>query len=903
MRSNIKSAFFGTPLVKATQKFVKDFLIPGSAEFPNVPVNKVPRGSKNVSILPSKSRPLNPVHAYILQGFFGTLDEEQRTILARLFPTLSTGQRHLKNLSEKLSLEESSPGYKKKMKSYAQFLTTPTADTPGTSLLLHFEDKRYVIGNIHEGIQRAGIQFGARFTRVRDIFVTGKTEWKTIGGLLGLVITLADSAHAASVSLAERARQNLASAELAERARQKLQLPPFEVGKPPPGPSASEIIASGPVMNVHGGPNLMHLFATARRFIFRKGVPLRVREFESHGYDIVNVDRKPDWADSNIQVWNMAITNSAAASSPKSPLKRSFTKFSDHQDQKDKNQELRRHVVSEMFESSWRLDQLEEVPLSQVPGLETAMFIRDSQTKKLRRYFPPSGDDGTPLPDINVLVRKAWPGALIDELPRCESSLIAMSYIIRGHRRRGKFLASKAKELGVTPGPTYGRLIRGESVQSQDGKTITPDMVMENDREGGGIAVIDLPGKEYVENLISRPEWSSETMMAGVGAVIWLLGPGVGQDPQIRMFMSEHPQWKHIISSPDSCPNYLAMSSSAKSAIRLSRINRNFFPIPVHNNNVPSQHGNPIDEKTSAANVVAAQQGLLCQLEPTFEIQDTAVTSFLSSESALETVSQRALDLAQIAKEEIASESSNSNASQDLPSGDAEIITLGTGSALPSKYRNVSATLLRVPGCGSYLLDCGENTLGQLRRVYGDEDLKEVLRDLKLIWISHLHADHHLGTVSVVKAWRDEVHGWERLQNDTQSWDQSQDTSPFSSVDDIANPVKVLEQENRLFIVGTGQMIDWLNEYAGVEDFGLDKTVPLESVAPWSAKSAKFYLKWHHRHVGFSPYYPKMQVFRQALINPLANLESVMTLLEKQPVFQISLLAKYHIARMPRQCL
>ena len=895
MRSDFKRAFFGTPLIKAAQNSVKDNPISGIVELLNVPVNKVPRGSKNVSVLPSKSSPLNPVDSLSLEKSFEKsfkgLHEEQRTDFARLFPTLSASQRHLRKLFFRS---------KPTMRSYVQFLTTPTADTPGTSLLLHFDDKRYVIGNIHEGIQRAAIQFGAKFTRVHDIFVTGKTEWKTTGGLLGLVITLADSAHAASVALAERARQKLASAELAERARQKL--PGVEVGKPPLHLSASDIIASRPVMNVHGGPNLMHLFATARRFIFRKGVPLRVREFEGHGHDIVNMDRKPDWADTNIQVWNMAITNSAAASSPKSPLKRSFTEYSDHQDQRDKDQELRRHVVSEMFESSWKLDQLEEVPLWKVPGLETAMFIRDSQTKKLRRYFPPD-DDSMPLPEINVLVRKAWPGALINELPRCKPSLIAMSYIIRGHRRRGKFLASKAKELGVPPGRTYGRLIQGESVQLQDGKTITPDMVMENDREGGGVAVIDLPGKEYVENLISRPEWSSETMMAGVGAVIWLLGPGVGQDPHIRTFMSEHPQWKHIISSPDSCPNYLAMSSSAKSAIRLSRINTHFFPIPVHDNNVPSQHGNLVDEKTNAADVVVAQQGLMCQLEPTMEIQDTAVTSFLSSETALEMVSQKVLDLAQLAKEEIASESSNSNASQDLPSGDAEIITLGTGSALPSKYRNVSATLLRVPGCGSYLLDCGENTLGQLRRVYGDEDLKEVLRDLKLIWISHLHADHHLGTVSIVKAWRDEVHGYEGLQNDTQSWVQSQDISPFSSVDDIANPVKVLEQEKRLFIVGAGPMMDWLNEYAGVENFGLDKTVPLESVAPWSARSANFHLKWHHRYVGFRTHYPKMQVFRQALINPLTNLESVMTLLKKQPVFQISLLAKYHIARMHRQCL
>ena len=851
MRSDTKRALSKTCLVKAAplsrahrtkalQKSVKEKLI---TKFARVGVRKVrvACGLENETTSPSEPPPLNALYAKILRGLFGEVNSHQKT----------TSQGHLDESSpKKLSL-----GYENKMKSHIQFLTTPTADTPGTSLLLHFDDKRYVIGNIHEGLQRAGIQFGARFAKVQDVFVTGKTEWKSTGGLLGLVITLADSTHAASVALAELAKQKLAKVALAEAARQKLPYHKGGIGNPPAAPSASDISASMPGLNIHGGPNLTHLFATARRFVFRKGVPLRILEFQDPGHDIVNVDREPDWEDANVQVWNMAITNSASASSPKGPRKRSFTEFSDHLDKNDKDQELRRQVVSEMFESKWHLDELEEVPLSQVPGLETAMFIRDTQTKKLRRYLPPSGNDGTALPEINVLIRKAWPGALIDGLPICKPSAIAMSYIIRGQLRRGKFLPLKAMELGVTPGPAFGRLTKGESVRLEDGKTITPDMVLENDRQGGGVAVIDLPSKEYVENLVDRPEWNSEKILAGVGAVIWLLGLGVGQDPQLRMFMAKHPQWKHIISSPDSCPNYLAMSSSASSAIRLSRINRHSFPIPVHDNNVSSRYGNPIDEENGAAGVIAAQRGLACQLEPTFEIQDTAVIPFLNSGTALRTVPRRALDLAQLANEQVASELSNSNANQDLPSGDAEIITLGTGSALPSKYRNVSATLLRVPGCGSYLFDCGENTLGQLRRVYDDQDLKEVLRDLKLIWISHLHADHHLGIVSVIKAWHDEVHGQDGA---TQSPDHSPDTLPFLSMAETVNPVKVLEQGDRLVVISTNQMMDWLKEYAGVENFGQDKIVALESVAPWSAKSARFHLKWHHRHVGFSSHYPMM---------------------------------------------
>ena len=74
---------------------------------------------------------------------------------------------------------------------------------------------------------------------------------------------------------------------------------------------------------------------------------------------------------------------------------------------------------------------------------------------------------------------------------------------------------------------------------------------------------------------------------------------------------------------------------------------------------------------------------------------------------------------------------------------DLSVIPLGTGSSAPGKYRNVSSTLIELPS-SNILLDCGEGTLGQLFRVFGPR-LEEVLMKIRLIFISHLHADHHLG--------------------------------------------------------------------------------------------------------------------------------------------------------------
>lgn len=49
---------------------------------------------------------------------------------------------------------------------------------------------------------------------------------------------------------------------------------------------------------------------------------------------------------------------------------------------------------------------------------------------------------------------------------------------------------------------------------------------------------------------------------------------------------------------------------------------------------------------------------------------------------------------------------------------DLEIVLLGTGSSQPSKYRNVTSIYINLFDKGGLLLDCGEGTLGQMKRRY-----------------------------------------------------------------------------------------------------------------------------------------------------------------------------------------
>ncbi|CAI7658821.1 unnamed protein product [Penicillium palitans] len=718
------------------------------------------------------------------------------------------------------------------MKFFYQVISTPTADTPGTSVCLNFPDKRYFFGQLSEGTQRACTERGVKLSLLTDVFVTGRTEWANTGGLIGIVLTLADTVST-SMAAIEEENQKKAARRAQREAEEGKQSKPRE-----PKEQEGEGFSHRGNLTIHGPANLTHTLATSRRFVFRKGMPVYLNEYDSEtlakqmSIGAEDPFEKPTWSDSNIKVWALPLSPSAPARSQvtqlrsQSPRKRSLDEFQgseqpeDHMDQRTKNLLVTQSIVQDMFNSTWKMDALHETPLAHVK-MPAAIFIRNPETKDLEQYKGPVPGGPDPLPDIKVLVRKPWPGATVDSLPTTSPSKETICYIVRNHDIRGKFDPKKAQELNVEKGVKYANLTKGQSVESLDGKTITPEMVLGPTRAGKGTAIMEVPSSEYVEDLVSRAEWKSPAITTELQAFIWILGPGVAEHPKFQEFVASMSHCKHTVSSPDHCPNYLAFTSSASSTVRLARLKADSYAVPVHDNVSLPQPGTPNANSESA---VAARQnsplqplepGFIINMEPNFGFNSDEVMSRFNPSNALDNIPRSVQHRMEVIRRRVAKPAFQKKLHEhrtQWPGADAEIIALGTGSSVPSKYRNVSATLLKVPGYGYYLLDCGENTLGQLKRVFEPEELREVLQNLRMIWISHLHADHHLGTVSVIKAWHNE-----NFQN-----------VPGSVARPETNMAKIL-QEKRLAVVSDDAMISWLEEYSQVEDFGFDKLLTLSA--------------------------------------------------------------------------
>lgn len=49
------------------------------------------------------------------------------------------------------------------------------------------------------------------------------------------------------------------------------------------------------------------------------------------------------------------------------------------------------------------------------------------------------------------------------------------------------------------------------------------------------------------------------------------------------------------------------------------------------------------------------------------------------------------------------------------------------------------------------IIDCGEGTFGQIIRFFGKSKAYEILANINAIYVSHLHADHHIGLLGMLQ--------------------------------------------------------------------------------------------------------------------------------------------------------
>ncbi|TPX63921.1 hypothetical protein SpCBS45565_g06248 [Spizellomyces sp. 'palustris'] len=534
-------------------------------------------------------------------------------------------------------------------------------------------------------------------------------------------------------------------------------------------------------IRLNGPNNLTHFMAATRHFIYRQSLDLSTFEFQE--------TKGEPFQDENITVHPVYLapepivspeTLNAATNGP------DVITFS----RKRKNENPHDHLICKraflrrMFPVDQGCHPLSDHTGTPIADVTIPAGEGERATVVTMEDVKDSNDVVVPRTEIGRL------GSA--RLPRTEPDHIVLSYICRGPNVPGKFNPVAAQKLGVKPGKDFGILAGGQTVTTADGIVVYPHMCMGEPRPGAIIVIIDCPSPAYINALVTSPEFvpfHDKTNGNHVRCIVHIIGDGVLQDPRYVEWMNKFGhQTRHFIISRRHNPMGISYLAAGRLQHKLNVLDPEVFPLPYFTND-PEEDLRTIKDLPKGAVMATPLTNYIIEPAPKLDNSES-LRPFLREEvSGL----AETADLISCIKKDI--ERRYDSSSVVPQEKDVTIVPLGTGAAIPGKYRNVSSTFLMLSS-GNVLLDAGEGTLGQLFRHFGPDMMKEALQNLRMVFVSHLHADHHLGVVRILKYW-DEVR-------------------------DSRNP-------QPLIIVAPARYQIWLEEYADCEEFGFKHLLFLDS--------------------------------------------------------------------------
>lgn len=372
------------------------------------------------------------------------------------------------------------------------------------------------------------------------------------------------------------------------------------------------------------------------------------------------------------------------------------------------------------------------------------------------------------------------------ELPKDIKNVnISSNYIITPKSVRGKFIVQKAKELGCQV-PHFKKLCNNESVTLDNGTIIIPEQVLEPTRKFKSILIIDIPTVEHFKNTLN---FNWDKYSDNYGVIYYFINESIKNPLKNKEFIEFLSKFDsnimQFISYKDYVPNSINYDLSFKLGLKWRSLLKDYFPL-INFNNEPKININELIKDTKIENYkifpfITGQELLLKSGDDGLTIND--INGKFETMKDYEKVYDDEIkkigfskilskdELFTKDKYEINEDNNNQNNIKDdriITKDDVETVVLGTGSALPSRLRNVLSNIVRIPHQSndgkieykSIILDGGENTLGSIIRLFDDSEnegysklLKSRIEEIKLVYLSHLHADHHIGLGSLISEW------------------------------------------------------------------------------------------------------------------------------------------------------
>ncbi|OQR78309.1 hypothetical protein BIW11_02754 [Tropilaelaps mercedesae] len=308
-----------------------------------------------------------------------------------------------------------------------------------------------------------------------------------------------------------------------------------------------------------------------------------------------------------------------------------------------------------------------------------------------------------------------------------------ISFICTPSAREPSFSLERCVDLGVPAGPLFLKLKAGEDITLDDGRIVKYSEVLELDEHPPSFIILECPSEEYLDSLLAAEEFRFYQYREGAlehemaSLVVHITPKSVFDSTKYRTFREQFPaKTAHLLLCEQN--SYDISKEVHRLQYKLNLIHNEVFPV------LPRSTGTGVEARTKYD--LVPHMGF--DPEAPIRISPQKYIKEAESSPGFDSVLSHFKDrLTKIKLDD----------SREYP----RLTFLGTGGATSSKERNVSGILMTTRPNAYILLDCGESTWSQLVRHYGAEMAKDILCNLNCVYISHMHIDHHLGLVTLIK--------------------------------------------------------------------------------------------------------------------------------------------------------
>uniref|UniRef100_A0ABD2W668 Zinc phosphodiesterase ELAC protein 2 n=1 Tax=Trichogramma kaykai TaxID=54128 RepID=A0ABD2W668_9HYME len=345
-----------------------------------------------------------------------------------------------------------------------------------------------------------------------------------------------------------------------------------------------------------------------------------------------------------------------------------------------------------------------------------------------------------------------------------------MAYICKIHPKPGMLNLEKCVDAGIKPGPDISKLRNGEDVILPNNIIVKSKDVFTSDHPGSTFIVAECPNEDYLDIFVQNPSFikyeqnNNPKQEDRVNHIIHFTPDNILYNPKYQEWMRKFgSDTEHIIvnESNQDC----ASEAMHKMQHQLHLVHPTIFPFFENQQSFSQQNSDDLNKKESIANNTKIEDNennlkqvpddlIIKNVKTLNSIHLRPLTGFEPTNVCLnpEKYVKRAFNTDGFLDALAEAQTEVNAATKFLDNSEyPKLLMLGTGSSVPNKIRNTSGMLLQLDEDRSIILDCGEGTSGQIIRFFGVKGSERIFKSIKAIYISHLHADHHLGLIGILK--------------------------------------------------------------------------------------------------------------------------------------------------------